>query len=96
MKKILILILALSGNAWACEEHAFFRAGAGWTGELDDFEPVDDLAAQIELGYRWPISQNHWIDFKVTHHSYWFVGKPFNDDDEEVSDHINIGYEYRF
>lgn len=93
----LLLVFLFADNVWGCEEpHGFFRAGAGWTGDIDEFTPDGDLAAQIEAGIRWPFNKNHWVDLKITHHSYWFVGWPWNEDDETTSDHINFGYEYRF
>ena len=96
------IFVSLIGSAAACElePHGFFRIGAGWTGSFDggsDFDRgSDELAAQFDAGIRWPFTIHHSVDFRIVHHSFWFEGKPFNGNGEPTSDHINIGYEFRW
>jgi len=88
------------GTADACEEpHAFMRVGAGYAGSFDGgredaWANHDDLSAQIDIGFRWPID-NWAIDARIGHHSSWFVGPPFNNDEEAGLDYLTIGAEYR-
>jgi len=96
--KYLLLFVLFVPQVEACdlEPHGFLRVGAGWTGKVGEDSVTGDLAADLSIGYRWPLSREHSIDITLSDNSYWFVGPPFNDDPEETQHHLNIGYEFRF
>lgn len=97
MKYLIFLFPLLFLPAQACEIHGaqpYVRAAAGWTGRFDgqdDFwEGTDELAAQLELGIRFPLTQSWVVDAKVSHDSHWFISE------ESSIEHINFGLEYRW
>ena len=99
--KYLLLIL-LSFPAYACEDHVFFRVGAGKQGDWmtkkgdGNWLGSEGIAADISLGYRAPIKTWLWWDITAQHKSQWDRGWPLNDKDESELDSITLGLEFRY
>jgi hypothetical protein len=83
----------ISSISWAAEREAviYLNIGADW---YVPTEPDQDLGAHIEAGIRFPFDNGVAPYMAVGHHSYWFVGQPFNDDGEETFEYIRLGVEF--
>jgi len=98
---ILVILLGWFIDTYACEDHAFFRIGAGkqgnWLAVKGDGNWIGEkaIAADISLGYRAPIKDWLWWDITGRHQSGWDYGWPANDKDEDELDSIILGLEVR-
>ena len=98
---VVVVTIAWLGTASACEDHAFFRVGAGkqgnWLAQKGDGNWIGEsgIAADISLGYRWPVEEWLWLDVTAQHKSQWDKGWPVNDKDEDELDSITFGLEFR-
>ena len=96
------LLLIIGMNAYACDDHFFFRVGAGkqgnWLGHKADgnWQGASGIAADISLGYRYPVKEWLWFDITAQHKSQWDKGWPANDDHEDELDSVIVGIEVRY
>ena len=98
---VVVVAIAWLGTASACEDHFFFRIGAGKQGDWltkkssSDWIGSSAIACEGSLGYRHPIKQWMWIDITGQHKSHCDRGWPVNDDPEDELDSITLGLEFR-
>jgi len=96
------LLLIIGMNAYACDDHFFFRVGAGkqgnWLTVKGDGQWMGEksVAADISLGYRHPVKSWLWWDITAQHKSHWDRGWPLNDKDESELDSVILGIEFRY
>jgi len=97
-----LLLLALSFPAIACDDHLFFRVGAGkqgdWMANKSSSEWIGEegIAADISIGYRAPVKDWLWWDITAQHKSAWNRGWPLNGKDEDELDSLILGLEFRY
>ena len=96
------LLLIIGVNAYACDDHFFFRVGAGkqgdWLAQKSSSEWIGEegIAADISIGYRYPVKEWLWWDITAQHKSQWDKGWPINDEDEDELDSVILGVEVRY
>jgi hypothetical protein len=100
MIKFILLFCLVAPPVMACEDHVFFRVGAGKQGQWltkggGDWNGDDNIAAMFALGYRQPIKKWLWWDIQATHNSQWDRGWPVDNRSEDELTSITIGAEFR-
>jgi hypothetical protein len=95
--KIILLSLALMGNAIACEgEFISIEAGYNFP-KVGDYAWEGNVPTTFTFGYKWPIQKGHhqW-HLKGQHDSNFDKGQPVNDEPESSRNIIQGGYTFWF
>ena len=100
--KMLLVLLLLWGQAMACEDHAYIKAGLGKNMILFSDEEWNDggsVGGSFGVGYRQRFGKSNFHGtLSYDHFSQPGVGPPFGkkDDTEDSLDAFYAGVEYHF
>jgi len=86
-----IVIFILSSPVKADDTQLYLNISGDW---IIPMEAGQDLGANIEGGIRFFVTEETNIYAGIGHHSFWFNGAPFNDEDEAGYDYLRFGVEF--
>lgn len=95
----ILIITSLLATGCTTGGYGYANIGVGQNGDFikgaPNWNDGGGTGAMFTAGYAQPVSDHVWVGGKFSHYSQWEVGRPFNDIQESMSEHVFLYLELR-